>query len=71
MRWKPIVWNQADHYPQWLSYATREGTPPRQGTQIMLTEHPGRTFVAATVESGTDPVIVWLEPLEPEPVTRA
>ena len=70
MRWKPIVWNGADHYPQWLSYPTREGTPPHQGTQIMLAEHPGRVFVADTVEADQDPVIVWLNPLQPEPVTQ-
>ena len=64
------MWNQADHYPQWLSYPTREGNPPHEGTQIMLAEHAGRSFVAAMVESGADPVIVWLQPLEPEPVTR-
>ena len=69
VRWKPIVWNQAAHYPQWLSYPTREGTAPQQGTHIMLAEHPGRSFVAITVEACTDPVIVWLEPLEPMPLT--
>jgi hypothetical protein len=61
--WKPIVWHDADHYPQWHSYPTRAGTPPRQGAELMLAEHPGRTFVATTVEAGTDPVIVWLRPL--------
>ena len=63
MRWKPIVWHAADHYPQWHSYPTREGTPPREGAQLMLDEHPGCTYVATIVESGTDPVMVWLEPL--------
>jgi hypothetical protein len=29
----------------------------------MLAEHPGRTYVAATVDVGTDPVIVWVRPL--------
>jgi hypothetical protein len=61
--WKPIVWNDADHYPQWHSYPTREGTPPRQGAQLKLAEHPGRTYVASSVEIGTDPVIVWVRPL--------
>ncbi len=36
----------------------------------MLAEHPGRVFVATTVETGTDPVIVSLNPLQPEPVRR-
>ena len=66
MRWKPIVWSESDHYPQWLSYATREGTPPRQGAQLMLSEHPGRTYVASSVETGTDPAIVWLRRLHRE-----
>ncbi|MGZ6563849.1 MAG: hypothetical protein ACXVH1_30545 [Solirubrobacteraceae bacterium] len=64
MRWKPIVWNQADHYPQWLTYTTRVGEPPGQGIQLTLPEYPGDTFVASTVESRADPVIVWLEPLQ-------
>ena len=63
MLWKPIVWRDADHYPQWHSYPTREGTPPRQGAQLVLGEEPGRTYVATIVEAGTDPVIVWLKPL--------
>jgi hypothetical protein len=29
----------------------------------MLAEHPGRTYVATIVETGTDPVIVWVRPL--------
>jgi hypothetical protein len=64
VRWKPIVWNQADHYPQWLTFTTRVGEPPQQGSQLTLPEHPGDTFVASTVESGADPVIVWLKPLQ-------
>ena len=63
MRWKPIVWSQADHYAQWLTYPTREGSPPLEGSQLRLAELPDRTFVATTVESGPDPVIVWLKPL--------
>ena len=63
VRWKPIVWDEADHYPQWLAYPTREGKPPRQGSQLMLAEHPGRTYVATIVESGADPVLAWLKPL--------
>ena len=61
--WKPIVWSEADHYPQWLSYPTRVGEPPRQGSQVSLNEHPRRTFVATAVEPGPDSVIVWLRPL--------
>jgi hypothetical protein len=61
--WKPIVWSDADHYPQWLPYPTRVGEPPRQGSQVRLEEHPKRTFVATTVEAGADSVIVWLRPL--------
>ena len=64
VRWKPIVWNQADHYPQWLTCTTRVGEPPKQGTQLTLPEHPGDMFVASTVESDADPVIVWLKPLQ-------
>jgi hypothetical protein len=61
--WKPIVWNEAEHYPQWLAYPSREGRPPQQGSQLMLAEHPGRTYVATSVESGADPVLAWLKPL--------
>jgi hypothetical protein len=63
VHWKPIVWKDADHYPQWHSYPTREGTPPRQGAQLTLAEHPGRTYVASNIEIGTDPAIVWVRPL--------
>ena len=63
MGWKPIVWSQADHYAQWLSYSTRPGAPPHPGSVVTLAEHPGRTFVATTVESSPGPGIVWLKPL--------
>jgi hypothetical protein len=66
VRWKPIVWNEAEHYPQWLAYPSREGRPPQQGSQLMLAEHPGRTYVATSVESGADPVLAWLKPLPHE-----
>jgi hypothetical protein len=63
MFWKPIVWSHADRYAQWLSYPTREGSVPLEGSRVELAELPGRTYVATTVEIGTDPVIVWLKPL--------
>jgi hypothetical protein len=63
MRWKPTVWTDAERYPQWLPYPSREGSPPVQGLQVMLSEHPGQPYVATKVESGTDPLIVWLKPL--------
>jgi hypothetical protein len=28
----------------------------------MLAEHPGREYVASTVEAETDPTLVWLTP---------
>jgi hypothetical protein len=62
--WKPIVWTQADHYAQWLSYSARDGEPPKQGAELMLTEFPERVFVATGVETGPAPVMVWLRPLE-------
>jgi hypothetical protein len=64
MAWKPIVWSQADHYAQWLSYPTREGSLPLEGSRLELAELPGRSFVATTVESGPGPAIVWLKPLK-------
>jgi hypothetical protein len=64
MSWKPIVWNRAEHYGQWLSYSARTGEPPKQGAELTLTEHPGRVFVATGVEGGVDSVMVWLKPLE-------
>ena len=55
------MWSQADHFPQWLSYPAREGILPVEGSRLTLVEHPGRSFVATTVESG--PGIVWLKPI--------
>ena len=63
MPWKPIVWSQADHYAQWLTYPTRTGEPPQQGTQLTLSEHPGHVFVATGVETSAAPVMVWLKPV--------
>jgi len=60
--WKPVVWSEADHYPQWLSYPTRAAGAPEEGSLVTLSEHPGREYRAVTVESGTDPLIVWLKP---------
>jgi hypothetical protein len=65
VHWKPIVWGNAEHYPQWLGYPARETTLPVQGSRVTLSEHPERTFVAMTVEAGTDPAIVSLKPLRP------
>jgi hypothetical protein len=59
--WKPIVWSQSDHYPQWHSYPTREGQLPAEGSQITLIEHPGRTFIVTAAEAGAG--MVWLRPL--------
>ena len=63
MRWKPIVWEETDHYPQWHSYATRDGTPPQQGVHVMLEEHPGRGYIAVSVEAETEPLLIWLKPV--------
>jgi hypothetical protein len=60
MSWKPIVWNQADHYPQWLSHSSREGSPPQEGSRVTLPELPGLTLVAAKVETNG---LVWLKPV--------
>jgi hypothetical protein len=62
--WKPIVWNQSDHYAPWLCYSARTGEPPKQGAELTLAEHPGRIFVATGVEAGPAPVLVWLKALE-------
>jgi hypothetical protein len=62
--WKPIVWSRADHYAQWLSYPTRAGVPLRQGSRVTIEEHPGRGFVAAGVEAGSEPAMVWLKPID-------
>ncbi len=66
MRWKPIVWNRADHYAQWLSYPSRVGEPPRQGSALTLAEHPGHMFVAVGVERGGESAMVWIKPVEAE-----
>jgi hypothetical protein len=63
--WKPFVWSEAEHYPQWLSYPTRPAGAPEQGAEVTLSEHPGQTYLAVTVEEGTDPLIVWLDRMEP------
>jgi hypothetical protein len=62
--WKPIVWNRADHYAQWLSYPTRVGLTPHPGSRVTIEEHPGRGFVAAGVEAGSEPAMVWLTPID-------
>ncbi len=62
LRWKPIVWQDAEHYPHWASYPSRDGPTPKQGSHLMLAEHPGREYVASTVEADTDPTLVWLTP---------
>jgi hypothetical protein len=62
VRWKPIVWQDAEHYPHWASYPSRDGIAPKQGSHLMLAEHPGREYVASTVEAETDPTLVWLTP---------
>lgn len=62
MRWKPIVWNEADHYPQWVSCSPREGSLPLQGSRLTLAELPGRTFAVTTVEA--EPGLVWLKPVQ-------
>jgi hypothetical protein len=63
VRWKPIVWREGDHYSQWHSYVTRDGTPPQQGMNLMLVEHPGRGYIAVAVEAETEPLLVWLKPV--------
>jgi hypothetical protein len=54
VRWKPIVWSQADHYAQWLTYPTRVGEAPEQGSELMLAEQPIDTFFATRVETGAE-----------------
>jgi hypothetical protein len=61
MRWKPIVWNEADHYPQWFGYGQREGSLPLEGSRVTLAEVPGRTLIVTSVERELG--LVWLMPV--------